>query len=200
MDQPLGRTAGNALEIVEVIEVLRGNGPKDLVELILALGGQMLAQGQVAEGAAATSLLEQKLQSGEALDRFRAMIEAQGGDPRIVDNPELLPTAPLDEAIRAPSNGSISAVNAEAIGRACLGLGAGRKTNDAPINPAVGISSMRKVGEDVQRGDILAIVHAHDPASLEMVLPWVSDAFTISEDQIQSPPLISGVIEGKNGS
>jgi len=200
MDQPLGRTAGNALEVVEIIDLLRGDGPEDLVELVLALGERMLTHGNVAKGEAATDLLRQKLQSGEALERFRSMIEAQGGDLRAIDDLQSLPVAPCLEPITAPSNGFIAKVNAEGIGRACAALGAGRKKATDSIDPAVGISAIRKVGEPVNQGEVTALIHANDQASLEIVAPWVSDSFTISPEPIESPPLISGVIEVKNDS
>ena len=200
MSQPLGRTAGNALEVIEVIEVLGGKGPADLVELILALGERMLAHGQVAEGETAINLLNQKLQSGEALERFHAMVEAQGGDPQAIENPDQLPVASLVQAVSGPSSGYLNKVDAEAIGRACVALGAGRKMAGDSIDPAVGVSSIRKIGEKVEQGETLALVHANDQASMEVVLPWISDAFVISEDPVESPPLISGVIEDKKDS
>ena len=200
MNQPLGRAAGNALEIVEVIEVLQGEGPADLVELILALGERMLAHGQVTEGKEATDLLIEKLESGEAFERFRSMVEAQGGDLNPIENPDLLPAAPCIEPVPAPSEGYLDKVDAEAIGRACVTLGAGRKQAGDSVDPAVGISSIRKIGEKVEQGEPLALAHANDPSSLEMVLPWIVDAFGISQEPIESPPLISGVIKGKNNS
>jgi pyrimidine-nucleoside phosphorylase len=200
MNQPLGRAAGNALEIAEIIEVLQGEGPADLVELILALGERMLAHGQVTEGKEATDLLIEKLESGEAFERFRSMVEAQGGDLNPIEKPDLLPAAPYIKPVSAPSEGYLDKVDAEAIGRACVTLGAGRKQAGDSVDPAVGISSIRKIGEKVEQGEPLAFAHANDPSSLEMVLPWIVEAFGISQEPVESPPLISGVIEGKNNS
>ncbi len=197
MNQPLGRAAGNALEIVEVIEVLKGEGPADLVELILALGEGMLAHGKVAEGQRAIDLLKQKLESGKALERFQSMVDAQGGDPQVVENPQLLPNAPIVHAIPAQSTGYLEKVDAETIGRACVALGAGRKVAADSINPAVGMSAIRKIGEKVEQGEPLALIHANDADAVNVVLPWMSEAFRTSESPVESPPLISGVIEGK---
>lgn len=200
MDQPLGRSVGNALEVVEIIDVLSGEGPEDLVELILALGERMLAHGKVAEGEEATVQLRNKIQSGEAMERFRSMVEAQGGVLEAIDNPSLLPAASVTAPVLGPSSGYLSKVDAEAIGRACVTLGAGRKKVGDSIDSAVGISSIRKMGEEIQQGETLAILHANDQSSMEMVLPWVSEAFVTSEDPVESPPLISGIIEGKKDS
>ena len=197
MNQPLGRSAGNALEITEVIKVLKGEGPADLVELILALGERMLAHGKIAEGQTAIDLLNQKLESGEALERFRSMVEAQGGNPQVIENPHLLPNAPITQAVPAQRPGYLKEVNAETIGRACVALGAGRKTANESIDSAVGIASIRKIGEEVEQGETLAFVHANSEETVNMVLPWMSEAFLISEHPVESPPLISEVFEGK---
>ncbi len=196
MNQPLGRTAGNALEVIEIIDVMRGEGPEDLVELILVLGEHMLTQGKVATGEDATDLLRQKLQSGEAFERFRSMVEAQGGDLRVIDAPKTLPTADLIEPVTAPTSGFIAKVDAEIIGRACVALGAGRKAASDSIDPAVGISAIGKVGEPVNQGDMTALIHANDQEALDLVLPWIQDSFLISHDPVESPPLISSAMEG----
>ncbi|MBG29549.1 MAG: thymidine phosphorylase [Opitutae bacterium] len=197
MNQPLGRAAGNALEIVEVIEVLKGDGPADLVELIIALGERMLAHGKVAKGQTAIDLLKQKLESGKALEKFQSMAEAQGGDPRAVENPEILPNAPIVHAIPAQCSGYLENVDAETIGRVCLALGAGRKVATDCIDPAVGISAIRKIGDKVEQGETLALVHANNADALKLVLPWMSQAFETSENPVKSPSLISDMIEGK---
>ncbi|MFP6854350.1 MAG: thymidine phosphorylase, partial [Opitutales bacterium] len=127
MEQPLGQSVGNSLEIVETIDVLSGEGPVDLVKLILALGERMLAHGQVAEGEEAIALLESKIRSGAAMESFRSMVDAQGGDLKALDNPERLPMAPLTIPVSATDSGYLEKVDAEAIGRACVILGAGRK-------------------------------------------------------------------------
>tara|TARA_Y100000588_G_scaffold94475_1_gene102348 strand:+ start:22582 stop:23898 length:1317 start_codon:yes stop_codon:yes gene_type:complete len=194
MDQPLGRAAGNALEVMEIIELLRGDGPDDLLELVLTLGERMLSHGKVAEGEAAFTLLKDKIGSGEALERFRSMVEAQGGDPLVVDDPNQLDSAPVIHPLAAPRNGYLEKVDAEAIGKSCVALGAGRKAVGDAIETTVGISDMLKIGEETREGEPMAIIHALDHSSLETVITEVSDAFYLSSSPVESPPLISSII------
>ena len=140
---------------------------------------------------------EYERESGKALERFQSMVDAQGGDPQVVENPQLLPNAPIVHAIPAQSTGYLEKVDAETIGRACVALGAGRKVAADSINPAVGMSAIRKIGEKVEQGEPLALIHANDADAVNVVLPWMSEAFRTSESPVESPPLISGVIEGK---
>jgi pyrimidine-nucleoside phosphorylase len=167
MSAPIGRTIGNALEIRESIEILRGGGPSDTRELVHVLGGEMLVLGGVAntpdEGRAA---IEAALKDGRALDVFRKVVAAQGGDPRVCDSPgSVLPKAPHRTEIALPP-GTIASIDSEALGIAALVLGAGRRTKEDAIDPAAGLVVDAYVGEVVEPGAPPQIVMHHAmPAS-----------------------------------
>ncbi len=191
MNQPLGRTVGNALEVREAVATLKGGGPADVAELTLELGARMLIVGRLAATrAAALALLRDKLRSGEAFERFKAMVRLQGGDARALDQPERLPSAPLREPAPAGRDGFILAVNAEKIGQACLLLGAGRRRVTDGIDPAVGVSGLKKIGEPVRRREPLAVIHARDRKSLAAARALVGEAFGYSAAPVPAPPLI----------
>ncbi|MBI2897361.1 MAG: thymidine phosphorylase [Deltaproteobacteria bacterium] len=160
MDEPLGLAVGNALETAEAFDVLRGGGPRDLVEVTRELGAHMLVLGKKARGLeAARARLDALIRSGEALDRMRRLVEAQGGDPRAVDDPARLPRAPAMLPVRADRTGFVTGIDAEEIGLAAMSLGAGRDRADATIDPSVGIVLERKTGDAVAKGELLAVVH-----------------------------------------
>lgn len=201
MNSPLGRTAGNALEIREVIEVLKGHGTEDLILLTLELCAQMLLLGKVSDSRQqALTTLKAKLDSGEALETFRKMITLHGGDPACVDNPQLLPEAPLKHALPARSSGIVLDVDAEKIGKACLILGAGRKRADQQVNHSTGISGIRKTGEPISAGEPLAIIHAQDEQSATEATTMLETAFKTGPDQSVKHKLIHEIIpaEGTN--
>jgi len=153
MDEPTGRAVGNALEVAEAIECLRGGGPADLRELVLSLAGELSAAGR--------GRLESWLDDGTALEKFRALVEAQGGDPASLDVFDQVHPAPTVREIRAPGSGMVTRVDAETVGRAANALGAGRNRAEDAVNPAVGFDRIVKVGEPVAAGDVIARVHAH---------------------------------------
>ncbi|MBU4198452.1 MAG: thymidine phosphorylase [Verrucomicrobia bacterium] len=188
MNQPLGRTAGNALEVREALEILKGGGPADVAELTLELGARMLIVGQKAsDRSAALDLLREKIRSGEAFERFQTMVRLHGGDVRALDRPELLPEAPIREPLPAERSGFIQSVDAGRIGKACLILGAGRTRVTDSIDHAVGVSALKKIGEPVEQGEPLAVLHAHDRESLAEARTLVRDAFGYSDTPV-SPP------------
>jgi len=191
MEQPLGRTVGNALEIKESLDILRGRGPADSTELTLRLSAEMLTlAGLIPNPDAALSLLRHKLETGEALNVFRTMIRLQGGNADIVDNPSLLPSAPVQQPFTAPSSGFVATANAGKIGRAALLLGAGRTKTTDNIYHAAGLSELVKIGERVVTGQPLAILHAATPECIAAALPLIRDAFTIVTTPVTLPPLI----------
>ncbi|MQL52068.1 pyrimidine-nucleoside phosphorylase, partial [Desulfofundulus thermobenzoicus] len=146
MDQPLGLAVGNALEVREAVETLAGKGPADLRELCLVLGSHMLVLAGAVDGVEqGREKLADLLDRGQALAKFREMIRAQGGDPRVVENPALLPAAREQEPVRAGQEGYVTAIQAEGIGRAAMLLGAGRRTKEDAIDPAVGVVLHKKV-------------------------------------------------------
>jgi len=198
MNQPLGRTAGNALEVREAIETLQGNGPADVLELTLELGALMLIVGKKASDRnSALVLLREKLRSGTAWERFKVMVRLHGGDVRTLEQPELLPAAPLREALPANRGGFIKQVDAERIGKACLLLGAGRTSVTDGIDHAVGFSGLKKIGEPVVKGEPLAVIHARDRESLAAARAMALDAFGYADAPVAPPVLIVKRVEPK---
>jgi pyrimidine-nucleoside phosphorylase len=195
MEQPLGRNVGNALEVSEAIACLRGEGPKDVMEVTYALGIQMLLLGEVARNdAEARRRLEQVVASGAALGKFRDIITAQGGDPAVTDNPRQLPQAKHAVAIETPRAGFVAEVDALTIALAALRLGAGRaKTTDA-IDPAVGVASLVKIGERVERGSTLGVIHANDSGALAEARSMLTPAFVIRAEPAAAPELIGELV------
>lgn len=191
MDRPLGVACGNALETREAIEGLTGSGPRDLMEVTLALGVEMLVvSGLVTDRADARKRLEGTIESGHALKRFREMVVAQGGDASVVDHPDQLPRAPVRREFTAPRAGIISRVEPRQIGHAIIGLGGGRARTEDTIDPAVGFEVSAKPGDQVAAGETLATVHARDVADAEAALEALGAAIEIGE--VATPlPLIS---------
>lgn len=193
MSQPLGHAVGNALEIREAIETLKGQGPEDLTELCRVLGSQMLlAAGRVEDLEAGRALLQDQMDSGAAIDTFKAFVAAQGGDVAVVDNPSLLASASYQIEVKAQETGYISQWVAHEVGVAASLLGAGRSRAEDTIDPAVGILIQKKVGDVVAAGDVLAIIHANQ-AEPEEVIAKLQAAVTISQDR-ETPSLIQEII------
>jgi pyrimidine-nucleoside phosphorylase len=197
MDRPLGRALGNALEIEECIQALQDRGPADLMAVTLALGDEMLLLGGVARNRAeARRVQEEAITSGAALEMFGRMVEAQGGDRRIVDDPSLLPQARAVEIYRAPEAGVVSQVEPRQIGRAIVELGGGRRTLDDVIDHSVGFVITVKPGDTVSEGEPIASVFARDKAGIDAAFRALSHAITIG-GKSESLPLISHRVTGK---
>lgn len=193
MSQPLGRAIGNALEIKEAIDVLRGEGPEDLTELVLTLGSQMVVLGQKANDLdEARQMLEQAIQSGKALDKLKEFIVIQGGDESIVDNPEKLPQAKFEIQLPAKESGVVSEMTADQIGVASMKLGAGRETKDQEINMAVGIILNKKIGDAVKEDESLLTIYS-DTEDIEEIKEILYNSITIS-DEATKPTLIHSII------
>jgi pyrimidine-nucleoside phosphorylase/thymidine phosphorylase len=190
MDQPLGRTVGHALEVAESITVLRGDGPPDVRALTLALAGEMLVLAGIdADAERALERATRALDSGRALEKFRAVVEAQGGDPRVVDDPARLPRATRTVTLHASRGGFVGAIDAHAVGEALVALGGGRRRAEDAIDPAVGITLEKKDGDAVKAGEALAVVHAGaaDPAA---VVAMLGAAITIADAPPPAAPLV----------
>jgi pyrimidine-nucleoside phosphorylase len=191
MSQPLGRAIGNASEIAESVEVLNGGGPPDLVEIVYALGAEMLVRGGVAADApAARDLLEAAVAQGRALEKLAAIAEAQGGDPSVLEDPSLLATAEHEEVITADRDGVVERCDALDLGIGAMRLGAGRATKEDDIDPGVGITVEVKVGDAVSSGDPLARLRYTDPGRLEVARELAARAIVIGEGPAEAPPLI----------
>ena len=192
MDRPLGHACGNALEVEEALMSLRAEGPADLREVTLALGVEMLRLADPAlSPAAARAQLEQALASGRALERFAKLVEAQGGNPAITEDPGALPQAAAVEIFEAPAAGYIQQVEPRAIGQAITALGGGRQRVEDEVDPAVGFVITAKPGHRVQVGEPLASVFARDAAGVALGMEALARAISIGEAPPVVPPLIS---------
>jgi pyrimidine-nucleoside phosphorylase len=191
MDRPLGRACGNALEVEEAIEGLRGRGPADLMEVTYALGAEMLVLvGAAPDPAAARRRLEAAVASGAALETFARVIEAQGGSPAVVDDPAVLPQASAVEVFRADRSGVVERVEPRRIGRAIVALGGGRAAVEDPVDPTVGFVVTVKPGDPVRAGEPIASVFARDAAGVALGLAALGEAVAIGEGG-RLTPLIS---------
>src|SRR5688572_3664162 len=182
MEEPLGRTVGNALEVAEAIACLRNEGPQDVMKVTYALGTQMLLLGEAATNESdARHQLERVVASGAALAKFRDILSAQGGDVRVTDDPIRLPRAKHIDGIMAKRAGTVSEVHAMKVALAALRLGAGRVRAEDKVDPAVGIAELMKVGERVEAGATLCAIHANDTALLEEARASLENAIVISD-------------------
>jgi pyrimidine-nucleoside phosphorylase len=200
MDQPLGNAIGNALEVEECIEMMRGKGAEDLRVLTLELCSWMFYLGErtrtVLEG---YHLAEEMITSGKALNKFRELIEIQGGDPQVIDYPSRLPHAMHRVTVHAKAEGFVTAMDCERIGIAGVMLGGGRQKKEDSVDPAVGIVLNRKVGQYVQKNDTLCFVHYNSDANLDEVLGLLQSAYVIGPHlPVEPRPLIHRVIKGKS--
>jgi|RhiMethySRZTD1v2_1073278.scaffolds.fasta_scaffold01783_3 pyrimidine-nucleoside phosphorylase len=193
MDAPLGRAVGNALEIIECLDTLKGRGPADVTEEMTYLASRMvLLSGQEQSEAAATTRVTSALSSGRALETFARMIERQGGNPRVVDDYSLLPAAPGREVCRAPRAGYVTGVKAEAIGRASNVLGAGRTKVGESVDHGVGLITCTKPGDQVTEGQALLELHHRDGRGVEAALALCRDAIAIGDAPPPRRPTILG--------
>ncbi|MWN05641.1 pyrimidine-nucleoside phosphorylase [Gilliamella sp. Pas-s95] len=193
MSQPLGFAIGNALEIKEAIDTLQGHGPADLTKLVLTLGSQMVVLANKAKTLEEARVkLQEVIKNGKAIEKFKTLIEAQGGDSSIVDHPEKLASAPYQIALPALKSGYVSKIIADQIGIAAMQLGAGRATKDDIIDPAVGIVLHKKVGDQVAEGEALLTIHASTD-KLDAIKQKLYDNIIIS-DCANEPQLIYKVI------
>jgi pyrimidine-nucleoside phosphorylase len=192
MDRPLGRACGNALEVEEAIATLRGEGPDDLVDVTVALSAEMLVVAGVASDLdVASNDLRAALASGQAAEQFRRIVERQGGDPRVLDDPALLPQAAECELFTAHRAGFVTRVEPRAVGRGIIALGGGRTTMADAIDPAVGFVITAKPGDWVESGEPLASVYARDRAGIDQGRAALRAALSIADEAEPPLPLVS---------
>lgn len=195
MSQPLGFTIGNALEVKEVIDTLKGNGPKDLLELCLELGSHMLVLGDVAKNQSeGVEILKKLIDSGEAFKKFKELVKAQGGDTSVIDQKELLPGTQFSEFYKSKSKGYISDLNALDIGLASVKLGAGRETKESIIDHGAGIVLKKKIGDYVKKDEKLAILYSNNRSNFTKANEFMDLAYKISADKPITKPLILKII------
>ena len=196
MDQPLGYSVGNSLELIEAINTLKGNGPSDLHELCLVLGSNMLLLAKkVSTFEEGRQVLEEKIKDGSALNKLKEFVKAQGGDPSYIDNTDLFEKAKYILEVKAEKEGIISKIHAENVGLIAMKLGAGRVTKDSIIDLSVGIVLNKKRGEKVNKGDVLAYVHANDMEKGKEAVKELLETIEIKTEFKNNIPLIYEVIK-----
>jgi pyrimidine-nucleoside phosphorylase len=198
MDRPLGRACGNALETEEAIHALRGEGPSDLMEVTYALAAEMMMLGaMVPDRATARKRLESAITSGAAAEKFKEIIEAQGGNPAVVDDPALMPQAEAIELFRASRRGFVAQIEPRAVGRGIIALGGGRTTMEGAVDPGVGLVITVKPGDWVEAGEAIASVFARDESGLRAGAAALREAIRIGDEASPPLPLISHRVTAK---
>lgn len=191
MSEPLGLAIGNALEIKEAIETLKGHGPKDLTNLCLELGSHMLVLGEVAKTKdEAFKILKNLISSGKAFEKFKEFIVAQGGDINVIENPNLLPSTKFNQAYLSKKNGYITELNALDIGLASVKLGAGRETKESEIDFGAGVILKKKIGDYVELNEELAILYSNKEFNFEKAFEFMDLAYKIGKDKPKPQSLI----------
>ena len=199
MDQPLGNAVGNALEVAECLDVLNGKGPDDLRELCLILSAWMFLLGRRVQNIdQGRELAEQMISRGKAREKFREMIRLQGGDPAVIDNPDLLPRAQHKADVKSPTSGYVTGFMTEQIGTAGVLLGGGRAKKEDSVDPAVGIIIHKKIGDKVSSGDPLCKVYYNSEARFKQAKPLILQSYRIeSAPMLQKRPLVRQIIGDK---
>lgn len=196
MDQPLGFAIGNSLEVIEAIELLKGNGPKDLLELTLTIGSNMLLCAKKADNIdEARKMLLDNIENGKGLQKLKEFIKAQGGDISPIDDYSKFPQAKYVEAVVSPVDGYITKIKAEAFGIIAMELGAGRATKESEIDLSVGIILNKKRGEKVAKGDVLAYIHSNSEEKIEKAKNSILDNIGIEESYNLDIPLIYDIVK-----
>jgi len=190
MNQPLGFAVGNSLEVVEAIETLRDNGPEDFLEHCLHVSAHMLVLGKRADDlTAGRAMAEKSIADGSAFEKFRVLVEAQGGDVSYADDISKFPRAEFVEVVESPRDGYLAQIQARSVGEAAVALGAGRARKSDPIDHAVGFIIHHKVGDQVEKGDPLFTIHSNDREKLEEAREAVLSAHAFSEEPVERLPL-----------
>jgi pyrimidine-nucleoside phosphorylase len=195
MNQPLGLAVGNALEVREAIETLRQQGPEDFTHLCEKLAARMLALAGPQQGDGSRARITDALTSGKALRKLGEMIEAQGGNPRVIDDLSLLPQATHQTVIGSEASGYVVRLNAKSVGKACMALGAGRETVDSRVDLSVGVRLHKKIGDAVKTGEPLCTVFYNQKSKFHAVRPSVLKAFEVKPARVEPPPLIKQIVE-----
>ncbi len=194
MSQPLGRAVGNSLEVEEAVETLKGRGPKDLESLSIELAAWMLNLSGLGSVEQARIQVRNALSSGAGLRKLQQLVERQGGDPHICDDPKRLPRAAETAVVAASQDGRVAQIACRAIGRGAMRLGAGRERMEGHVDPSVGILLNKKVGDLVVAGEPLLTVHWRDPRRLESAMPLLEGAYRLAPEPPPLTPLIRDVM------
>lgn len=195
MDEPLGNAVGNALEIKEVIDALHGDGPEDLMEVVYALGTQMLLLAKRAEDEeSARNLITESIQERKALKKFAEFIENQGGNREEILHPDMLPKARYVIPVLAEEEGCIERILAQDIGIACMTLGGGRENKESTIDHGVGIILTKKISDTVKKGETLALIHANSKEKAVLASNLVKNAYQIAKEPAKKAPMVKCII------
>ncbi len=196
MNQPLGVEVGNALEMKEAILTLKGEGPDDFVEHCLEVASQMLVLGKRAETEEAARIMaRESIDSGSGFEYLKKLVAAQGGDVDVIDHPEKLPEAPVKAIVEAPRSGTVSEVHARTVGETAVILGAGRQKKGDPVDPAVGISVLVNVGQEINQGEPLFVIHARHQSDVQQAEHRLISAVGISTEEVSPLPLFYGMVD-----
>lgn len=200
MNQPLGKAVGNALEVQEAIDTLRGEGPADFTEHVLVIASHLLlVGGKVQDVEEGRSMLEKLIESGQALEQFRRWIGAQGGDPKVADDPSIMQPAKITRDVPAPQSGYVAGIDALEVGLTAAALGAGRTEKGQPIDHSVGIVFGPKVGDHVEAGDHLFTLHTASEADFDAARQRLLDAYKWHGEPAEAPPLVHEIILDAEG-
>jgi len=201
MNQPLGKAAGNSVEIAETVDALQGRGPADLMAVTFELASHMLLLAGVVDAPEqALAMLDEQLQSGAAFARFKRMVELHGGNVDVLEDTSLLPSAKILSEYPSPESGYVSGVDSELIGKACALLGAGRETVEDPVDHAVGVTGTVKIGEQVEKGQPLLTLHASEGRRLDGAAALLEKAFAFSPEPPRPPQLIVETVLPEGGN
>ncbi|MCR5650596.1 MAG: thymidine phosphorylase [Lachnospiraceae bacterium] len=196
MDEPLGSLIGNSLEVIEAIEVLKGQGHEDTREVSFEIASQMLiAGGKASDREEALRMIGDCISDGRALKTFRQFIADQGGDPHVTEDLSLLPKARIEEKINSEKDGYVEKIHCDMVGNTVKILGGGRQVKGEEIDPAVGVKLLKKKGEQVRKGEVLAYLYANDENKLKEAQKLIAGAFVIGEEQPERGPLILDIID-----
>lgn len=196
MDQPLGNAVGNSLEVIEAINTLKGNGPKDLYDLCISLGTYILiAAGKADDEAQADKMLKDVIDNGKALDKFAEFVKAQGGDETEVYNPEKLVKANEIYELKADCEGYVTRIQSDEVGVAVIILGGGRETKESVIDLSVGVIINKKVGDYVSKGDVIATIYSNSPDKTKEAAKRLLGAYTFGDEEPKKQKLIKGVVK-----
>jgi pyrimidine-nucleoside phosphorylase len=191
MSQPLGNAVGNALEVIEAVETLKGRGSRDLAELCRELTAHMFLLGKVVKSLEeGRAKFDSVIASGQALEKFAEVVTEQGGNPRVLEEYSLLPSAEYQDNVAAAEEGYIAGLEARAMGSASMALGAGRDRVDSSIDPAVGLIFEKKVGDPVRAGERICVVHSNDRSRVPRALQMIRSAISLSPDPVRPAPLV----------
>lgn len=198
MNQPLGKAVGNALEMIQAIETLKGNGPKDYTELVLVHSSRMLVLAEIAKDISeGRRIAEDMIKSGKALEYLAKMIEGHKGNPRVIEDYSIFPGAAIVEELKAPESGYISDIDAYTVGTSAVMLGAGRETMDSQIDYGVGFILHKKVGDRVEKDEPLVSIYANDENRLKVAKDKLITAYSFSDTPVKVPPLVYGAVTEK---